>query len=81
MEAYTFATRKPAHKLPEGIQARRSFEAGSYGEALQLASDYWFSGLPVGDTHTDANGVITLLERGTSQGWGGNVIGTLIDWN
>ena len=73
--AHTFARR--THDLPEGIEGKHTFQAGSYWEALQMASDYWFGGARVGDSMTDQNGVVTLMEAGTSQGWGGNVIGTL----
>jgi hypothetical protein len=78
--AYTFARR--THNLPEGIDSKRTFEAESYREALQMASDYWFNGVRVTDTHVDNNGVVTLLSRAPGQqGWGGNVIGTLMDRN
>ena len=77
LQSFTFARR--THDLPDGIDGKRTFEAASYREALQMASDYWFNGAKVGDTLTDSNGVITLTESGTGQGWGGNVIGTLME--
>jgi len=78
VEFYTFTRR--THVLPDGIDGTRTFEATSYREALQMASDYWFNGSTVGDTLVDSNGVITLLEQGTATetAWGGNVIGTLM---
>jgi hypothetical protein len=79
MNEYTFARR--TSDLPDDVDWQRTFKANSYHEALQMAADYWFSGVRVGDSTTDQNGVITLLEAGTSQGWGGNVIGTLMNRN
>jgi hypothetical protein len=79
MESFTFARR--TLDLPDGIDGKRTFEADSYNEALQMASDYWFHGAKVGDTLVDSNGVVTLLEKGTATqtSWGGNVIGTLMN--
>ncbi|ASC70293.1 hypothetical protein XM38_012300 [Halomicronema hongdechloris C2206] len=77
--SYTFARR--THNLPDDIDWRRTFEAPSYKQALQMAADYWFGGQKITDTHVDGNGVITLLSRAPGQqGWGGNVIGTLMEW-
>ena len=78
MEQFTFSRRTT--NLPDDVDFSRTFEANSYKEALQMASDYWFNGAKVGDSLTDKNGVITLLEAGTAQGWGGNVIGTLMNY-
>lgn len=78
MQSFTFARR--THDLPDGIDGKRTFEAASYREALQMASDYWFGGQRITDTHVDGNGVIALLTRAPGQqGWGGNVIGTLME--
>ena len=79
MTQFTFARR--THDLPDGIDGKRTFEAPDRRTALQQASNYWFSGVEVGDTLTDSNGVITLLDTAPSQtAWGGNVIGTLMEW-
>ena len=79
MENFTFARR--THDLPDGIDGRRSFAAPDRRTALQQASDYWFGGAIVGNTLTDRNGVITLLEGSPSAtAWGGNVIGTVMEW-
>ena len=80
MNTYTFARR--TSDLPDGIDWKRTFEAPTYNQALQMASDYWFGGQDVTDSHRDSNGVITLLTPAPGQkGWGGNVIGTVMDWN
>jgi hypothetical protein len=76
---YTFVRR--THDLPDGISGRKTFEAPTYNQALQMASDYWFNGASVTDSTRDSNGVVTLLTRAPGQrGWGGNVIGTLMDY-
>jgi len=79
MNTYTFARR--THDLPDGIDGKKTFEAPTYNQALQMASDYWFHGQDVTDSTRDSNGVITLLSAAPGQqGWGGNVIGTLMEW-
>ena len=66
--------------LPDAVDRIRTFHASSYHDALQAASDYWFSGAKVGDTYRDNNGVITLCDADTKTSLsGGNVLGTLFD--
>lgn len=60
--------------LPDGIERTKTFEADSFIESLQMASDYWFNQQKVADWQGDKNGVITLLSASQS----GNVIGTLM---
>ncbi len=62
-------------ELPEGVTNRMSFEASTYLEALQKASDYWFGGTRVVDS--DRVGmIVNLLSDDPQQ----IVIGTLIDY-
>ncbi len=71
---YTFLRR--TNDLPDGVDRKRSFDATSYIEALQSASDYWFMGARVIDYVNDGL-VVTLLSNAPS----GNVIGTLMDYS
>ncbi len=70
-----YAFKRRTYDLPEGIEAKKTFDANSYMEALQQASNYWFDGKKVTDIQRDSSDVITLLSNRQSS----NVIGTLMD--
>lgn len=75
-----FKFSRRTNNLPDDVDKIRAFQANSYHDALQAASDYWFGGARVGDTYRDSNGVITLCDADTKNSLsGGNVIGTLFD--
>lgn len=77
-EQYHF--RRRTLNLPEGIDYRKTFEASSLFDSLQLASDYWFGGSQVGDYIRGQDGVITLLSSfGTGGVTSANVIGTIVE--